>query len=69
MSVPSPTLMVAFQLSRHFQARFFLRPFLVGWVWGPDYAKPTPRLVPRPPCPAFVACSRRSGEGLDGFIT
>ena len=26
-------------------------------------------LVPRPPRPAFVACSTKSGEGLDGFIT
>jgi len=22
----------------------------------------TPSLVPRPPCPAFVACSMKSGE-------
>jgi len=27
------------------------------------------RLIPRPPHPAFVACSTKSGEGLDGFIT
>jgi len=27
-------------------------------------------LVPRPPCPAFVACSTKSGgESLEGLIT
>ena len=37
MFVPSSTLTAAFQRSRHFRARFFPRPFLAGWVWGPDY--------------------------------
>ena len=23
--------------ARHFRARLFPRPFLTGWVWGPDY--------------------------------
>jgi len=23
--------------ARHFRARLFPRPFLAGWVWGPDY--------------------------------
>ena len=27
------------------------------------------RVVPRPPRPAFVACIRKPGEGLDGLIT
>jgi len=36
MFIPSSTLTAAFQRSRHFRARFFPRPFLAGWVWGPD---------------------------------
>jgi len=37
MFVPSTTLTMAFQRSRHFRARFSPRPFLAGWVWGPNY--------------------------------
>jgi len=36
MFFPSSTPTAAFQRSRHFWARFFPRPFLAGWVWGPD---------------------------------
>jgi len=25
--------------ARHFQARLFPRPFLVGWDWGPDLSQ------------------------------
>jgi len=36
MFFPSSTPTAAFQHSRHFRARLFPRPFLVGWVWDPD---------------------------------